>query len=77
VHFPGTANVTEAAITAVTATVPAGPGRLNRLCAALSALAEGKIPEGSCAAEVNADETAALHVFSNPLYSVATPKHVC
>ena len=85
VHFPGAANVTEAAVVAAAGASLPGFGRLNRLCAALSALAEGcgiSPGEGAaaagCAAEA-ADETAALlpNVFSNPLYSVATPKHVC
>jgi len=32
----------------------------------------------SCATEAVASEEAAqLHVFSNPLYSIATPKQVC
>ena len=78
VHFPGAANITEAAIAGAIAAAHPGFGRLNRLCAALCALAEGRSMEGAtgCAAEA-ADETAALHVFSNPLYSMATPKRVC
>lgn len=83
VHFPGAANITEAAVAAAVTAVPPGYGRLNRLCAVLCALAEGRTMShadgaaaAGCAAKA-ADETAALHVFSNPLYSVATPKHVC
>lgn len=90
VHFPGPARLTAAAVRAATISAPAGYGRLRAICAALSTLADASEPtaadaaaavagEGSsCAAEAAAaDETAPLHVFSNPLYSVNTPKQVC
>lgn len=88
VHFPGPAGITEAAVraaaAAAAAAAPTGCGRLRGICAALSVLADGRAAaaggDGGCAAEAAAaegDQTAPLHVFSNPLYSVNTPKQVC
>ncbi len=83
VHFPGLARLTEAAVRAAVNSAPAGFGRLRAICAALSALADARQPAAAdaaaagCAAEAAADETAPLHVFSNPLYSVNTPKQIC
>jgi hypothetical protein len=95
VHFPGMANLTEAAVTSAAAAVAPGFGRLRALCAALSAVADAgagdsanQEPEATTAAAAvacgaamaaaaAADSTAPLHVFSNPLYSVNTPKQVC
>lgn len=65
---------------------PPGYGRLVTVCARLAELAEAKIgnvthgagsaTSAQCNAETG-DETAPLNVFSNPLYTYATPKHVC
>ncbi|BDA49326.1 probable kinetochore protein spc7 at C-terminar half [Coccomyxa sp. Obi] len=77
---------------AAAAAAAAGLGRLHAICAALSELADAREPlvappaatvaavasDSSCAAEaVAADQTAPLQLFSNPLYSVNTPKQVC
>ena len=58
-------------------------GRLLAVCERLAELAEAKTgnaapstsgaTSGACNAEA-ADETAPLNVFSNPLYTYATPK---
>ncbi len=93
VHFSGTARITGAAVcAAAAAAAPAGHARLHAICAALSALADSREPlvappavpmaaaasDSSCAAEAAAaDQTAPLQLFSNPLYSVNTPKQVC
>ena len=41
-----------------------------------AALSGSVATSGACNSEA-ADETAPLNVFSNPLYTCATPKHVC
>ena len=93
VQYPGIANITSAAVESAAATVSPGYGRLRAACAALSVVADAGAPvaaaaeassasgaaaAGVCATEAAAaDSTAQLHVFSNPLYSVNTPKQVC
>lgn len=64
---------------------PPGYSRLLAVCERLAELAEADVgnaapsasgtTSGACTAEA-ADETAPLNVFSNPLYTYATPKNI-
>ena len=85
VHFPGQAALQAAAIEAAVKGTAPGYGWLLAVCERLAELAEaekntaapgarGTTP-GACNAEA-ADETAPLNVFSNPLYTYATPKNI-
>ena len=84
-HFPGQAGLQAAAVEAAVKGTPPGYGRLLAVCSQLAKLAEAKAgnaapsasvtTSGACNAEA-ADETAPLNVFSNPLYTYATPKNV-
>lgn len=83
VHFPGHAGLQAAAVEAAVKGTSHGYGRLLLACERLAELAEAKTGNaapsaaaGPCSAEP-ADETAPLNLFSNPLYTCATPKHVC
>ena len=87
VHFPGNTGLQAAAVEAAVQGMPCGHGRLLLACGRLAELAEAKTgsaaalsgsaaTSGACNSEA-ADETAPLNVFSNPLYTCATPKHVC
>ena len=87
VHFPGNTGLQAAAVEAAVQGTPCGHGRLLLACGRLAELAEAKTGSaaalsgsaataGACNSEA-ADETAPLNVFSNPLYTCATPKHVC
>ena len=87
VHFPGNTGLQAAAVKAAVQDTPCGPGRLLLACGRLAELAEAKTgaatalsgsaaTSGACNSEA-ADETAPLNVFSNPLYTCATPKQIC
>ena len=87
VHFPGNTGLQAGAVEAALQGTPRGHGRLLLACGRLAELAEAKTgtaaalsgsvaTSGACNSEA-ADETAPLNVFSNPLYTCATPKHVC
>ena len=87
VHFPGHTGLQAAAVKAAVQKTPCGHGRLLLACGRLAELAEAKTGvaaalsgsaamSGACNSEA-ADETAPLNVFSNPLYTCATPKHIC
>ena len=83
----GNTGLQAAAVEAAVQGTPCGHGRLLLACGRLAELAEAKTgsaaalsgsaaTSGACNSEA-ADETAPLNVFSNPLYTCATPKHVC
>ena len=86
VHFPGQAGLQAAAVAAAVKGTPPGYGRLLAVCERLAEVAEANdrqrstqrqrnATSGACTAEA-ADETAPLNVFSNPLYTYATPKNI-
>lgn len=85
VHFPGQAALQAAAVEAAVKGTCPGYGWLLAVCDRLAELAEAKTDtaapsasgatSGACTAEA-ADETAPLNVFSNPLYTYATPKNI-
>ncbi|CAL5226958.1 g9843 [Coccomyxa viridis] len=85
VHFPGRAGLQAAAVEAAVKGAPPGYSRLLAVCERLAELAEADVgnaapsasgtTSGACTAEA-ADETAPLNVFSNPLYTYATPKNI-
>ena len=84
-QFPGQAGLQAAAVEATVKGTPPGYGRLLAVCERLAELAEAKTgnaapsasgtTSGACTADA-ADETAPLNVFSNPLYTYATPRNI-
>lgn len=85
VQLPGQTALQAAAVEAAVKGTPPGYDRLLLVCERLAELAEAKTgitapgasgtASGACNAEA-ADETAPLNVFSNPLYTSATPKNI-
>ena len=85
-YFPGQTGLQAATVEAAVKGTPPGYGRLVTVCAKLAELAEAKTGDvtlgagSATSAQCNAeagDKTAPLNVFSNPLYTCATPKHIC